>query len=80
MTVVELIEALRQMPPDAEVYTHGYEMGLLPMNHVRLATIALADLEPDDESWWRGSHDEAEGGTQSVVLEHEGMRSNSSEG
>jgi len=50
MTVAELIEKLKQMPPNALVVTEGYETGYESIKKVEIIKVA----ENLSNEWWDG--------------------------
>lgn len=82
MTVAELIAKLKELPPDMQVFTHGYEGGLVQMNNIRVAPVSDAPPrwnrgEAIPEPYY-GSHWDHDGiGDDAAILEHDGRRSNS---
>lgn len=54
MTVAELIEALRALPPDAEVMVDGYEGGVGPASAPKLIRVK----RNANSSWYYGPHEE----------------------
>jgi hypothetical protein len=75
MTVAELIAELQGRPPDMEVFTHGYEGGLVPMNRVK-PTLVSGPADDHRPSYF-GSHDESVAGKPALILEHDGRHENS---
>ncbi|MGB4599554.1 MAG: hypothetical protein WBI04_06205 [Trichlorobacter sp.] len=55
MTVSELIEALKNYPPDARVVVLGYESGYDDITLIKQVAI----LPEDNPSWFNGRYDDA---------------------
>lgn len=70
MTVAELIEMLKALPPDAKVFVRHDMAGLSPADVPRSVRV---QPEPDwhDSTYWKGSHYEiaGDGGTLAVLIE-----------
>lgn len=64
MTVSELIEQLRQLPPELMVVRGGYEGGLEEVATVGVRTIRL-DVNTE---WWYGPHEEDRFGEVQAVF------------
>ena len=73
MKVSELIQALSAFDPEMDVYVHGYEGGLLPMNHIEQMPVVH---EPKyDETSWTGNY-VLGGNVDALVFEHSGWHKN----
>jgi hypothetical protein len=64
MTVAELIEQLKQLPPESMVVRSGYEGGLTEVATVDIRTIRL-DVNTE---WWYGPHEEDKFGDVKAVF------------
>jgi len=64
MTVFELIEKLKKLPPDTRIVVAGYESGF---NDIQALKSVLIKLDQKDE-WYYGAHEESEIGINAIAI------------